>query len=399
MSVESGNPWSRVKAILHNGMRLGSDTRRNPFFALVLLLLPGLLGGCRDTPSGISIPNAERTHGAILISQLVMAEDRSELIDSDFEIQNHRSAPARIRFEGTGCTCYGVQFQGRRLERGEEFEIPAGGSAVVSIEARVPMEAGRHRYRAEFLWLDGEQEWQLPISLTVPLLEDVTVTPAVHVVELEDKNALEALPVRVKRATRDKTLVNRAPRVSGLPDCFQEASWQMAALPQEIEPGIWQTEWETTFLPTQAVSFGLAGKIQARVRFSFDDPEQASPHAYLRLGIRQAHGLRAPEKVYFGSLSMGETKSRRILLSSIDEEGFVITKILSRHDQLTFESPSDVPRPHQWVKLILTGRSPGRFHGMVQIETDHHSGEPVRIEVSAIIHEQDLSQGDVPAGE
>ena len=380
------SPRALVGAMSESVFIVCTQQTLRPLF-LVWITIAVFLAGCAEPLPQVYIPDAIRVQSAILLSELQTASDQKQLIDSGFRIENNSSEPVRIRFDGTGCSCYGLYHQGRKLAPGEILDVPSGAAEIVSIEAKLPLEPGKHRFRANLTWLDGEREWDLPIELTVPLFSDVTVTPTVVVQEIGKSNDVSRIPVEVIHTSRDYDVAKQPPVVSGLPTGFFAEDWSTSSQPTELELSVWQSTWKSAISRQNPEPNDSLNEGNTQVRFSFETSGELASSAILRLIIRQTTGLRAPQRIMLGRTELGETQSRRVLVSSTDDVPFVIQSATSDSQQLQLDANSDIPNLHQWVTIHFTGTESGRFSSTAIITTDHPETSQIQFDVSAVVRQ------------
>lgn len=337
------------------------------------LLLGGLfcwVAGCTPSNSDDDIPSQTRRVPPLLVSEVRRAANPASLIDSTFVLHNAGTEPAVFRFDAAGCSCYGVDWEGGRLQTAQTRTISPRSQAAVRINVPVPDRHGEPQFSARFSRLrPGGSVETFSLTLTVPILADALVTPEVLSVAYRPGEPMAPLPLRLTRVARTRDAVAAAPAEEQLPPFVSLSDWRQVTLDQPAT-GLWQSVWET----------------QVRVELSPDDREEHQ--ALLRLRpfvdesgtgplevrvlVRPGVGIRAPQTVALGTWSVTDPpRQRRVLLTSADQFPFRITEVTSSDDRCRAAPSSNDPSVRHWLTIEVRPDREGDLDAELRCATDH----------------------------
>lgn len=342
-----------------------------------------VVAGCTHAPSRDDIPSQTRRHPPLLVSELRRAADPAAVIDSIFVLQNPGSEPAVLRFDAAGCSCYGVFWEGERLQTSQTRTIPPRSQAAVRIDVPRPDRHGEPQFSARFSRLrPGGIEEPLTLTLTAPILPDAFVTPEVLTVGYRPGEPLAPLPLRLTRVARNRDAVETPPLPEPPPPFVSLEEWRQVALDQPAT-GLWQSVWETEVrvdLPRDD-----RNEHQALLRVQ-PFVETAAGPVEVRLLVRPRVGIRAPQIVALGTWSRTDPpRQRRVLLTSADQLPFRIREVRSSDDRCRAEAGSGDPSVRQWLTIEVRPDRDGEIDAELRCTTDHPESPTVVLHVQGRI--------------
>ena len=358
-----GTMWDRVRPLMQ-----------------IASLLALLAAGCQQSP-GTVVVEVDRRHRLLLLSDIARSDRPEELLDSEFVFRNTTSSDVRLRYEGAGCACYKVTALGRPLERGEEQLIAAGEARAVQIGITPPTAAGERQYTARFEWLKADgQTLPLPVSLTVPAVADLSVTPSVLTVGYRTGEPIAPRELKVTMHSRRRADVATAPIIDGCPDVAQADDWTLLGL-DEVAAGLWCAHWTTDLQVTLPEDFRESLTSLLTVGFAAD---HAAPHRSSRLSllIQPQFGIRSPGPVRLGIVPSDRDVRRRVLLAAADDVPFRILNVTSNDPRCSAKAASDEPATRHWLEVQAGVTHDERLEVELTCSTDHPESPTVPLAVT-----------------
>jgi len=343
-----------------------------------------LLAGCGG---GEFTPQSEflRIHPALLLSELRSPSDAGPRFDPTTAIDNPGAEPVELRYDGSGCSCYGLIADGRPLKSGATITMPPRGRLELRFDVRPPEAPGEFQFTASFARLRPEQpEQPFRVRLSVPVVADAALTPELLTVGYRPGEPIAAVPLRITRAARDRQRVARPPQLAPLPPEVTASAWREATLEQR-DAGLWQSQHETDFHVALPESF--RDDLQASIviqPFADDAAATTAPELHCRMLIQPRVGLRGPKSIAFGALtSGGQPRQRRLLLAAVDGLAFRILSADSDHPDCRATLDAGDPDVRQWLTVELTPRAAGEIQAAIACRTDHPESPLIAIDVTA----------------
>lgn len=338
--------------------------------------------GCGDSAaSGVTVAG-DRRHSPLFLSELRTHPQPHELLDTSFEFRNATRDPAAIRFDGSGCSCYSVTTDGRKLTAGELLTIPPRSSVTVQLDFAPPQAVGEPRFYARFSWLPTDREpVELPISLTVPVLTEMLVTPNVLTFGYKPGVPPEPQPLTVACSAREREAVAQPPRLSDYPDYLQPGEWQAVERESPVD-GFWRSVWQTELalnLPA-----GTRSELTTGVTLTSAAKGHSSSSERLTLLVQPRVGIRSPESVQFGRVTAEAPRKRRLLLIAADRLPFRVTGIATSDPRCQAATPNSESALQQWVEVEVNLADQALLDGHLTLTTDHPETSTLEIHVSAL---------------
>jgi hypothetical protein len=347
------------------------------------LLLIGLFGaGCEYQATGGIDLSAQFTAPSVLISEVRTAEDRAALVFCPIEIRNTAGEPRTVVLQKTGCSCYGVIENGQRLETGSELTVPPGGQLQLQLNAMPPEMESSKEYTADFEIPEPTGSRRVTFHCQLRTYLDLRVTPAAITVEKQPGLPSEDVrEVLVEYTCRNQVPATVQPEIRGLPPDVTVTSVSALGDPEELEAGIFRKAWAVT-LRSQIAADVTDEVPPVPLTVTIADPAGtvlASAPATWRLYLARA--VNFPSRVHFGSLPVGETRSRRILLSSVDGQPFQLQLDPAGKPAFLNVTLPPTAEAQQWLELDVTPDLPGTFSGVLRLQSDRPSQPTIEIQV------------------
>ncbi len=329
------------------------------------------------TGAGVFIERGQREEPPLLLSELTAAREPASLIDTGFTLVNNSGEDVTIRYDGAGCSCYDVLRDGTPLRSGDEFLLPAGTRDRIQMAVSMPKVAGSEAYRADFTArLPSGEVIALPIHLGLNVYPDLEIRPVRTVLEVVPGEELAPMELSVTRRTRDRGSLDELPKVPRLPDELRLDPWSATPV-QEPGPQLWSRTWSTR------VHFQLTPGEQPSDRtldFEIVATEQPAPlRDVVSLLVRPKIGLRGPQELALGTVPVGESRTRRLLILSADGTPFRITGVESDNPQWTMQAESNEAAVRHWLTAQVTAVSAGLSETGFTLTTDHPDALQYRI--------------------
>lgn len=333
----------------------------------------------------------------VLISEILAAEDRLQLGKCPVEIVNSSSENHEVKLLGTGCSCYGVTFDGKRLANGETFTIPARKTRQIQIEFQ-PIESHSERSLTADLGVtlpDGTLQ-AVSVKCRFKVLADIRLTPSVITVEaLPETEIFSTQTFVIEHNYRGESTTAGTPEFSRLPDSMQILSMEKSGVSEQVAAGLWRQRWVAT---AQVYMSADRPQMVPPLNFQVSVPNStgrtlASGQGSLMVHTRQT--IAFPNRVHFGKVAIGMSRSRRILLTSTEDSFFRLRcdpTLLPPYITVNVSEHSD---ERHLVELVVTPREPGPFSDVVKLQTDMYDVTEIAVRVEGVADPQ-AEQAETP---
>jgi len=353
--------------------------------AMRYLLLLAMVPGCNRSSRSLDI-KTEIHPPAVLLSEVESAEDRTRFGRCPIEVTNPGVTDQTATLLRTGCSCYGVSLNDERLATGAEFTIPAGQTRQLQIEFQPASSQSEKFYTADFGVQSPEGEAGiLSVKCRYQVYADVRLTPTVITVDaVPQKPAETQQNIIIEHVYRGESTDSQEPGFPNLPASMQILQVQKSGLPEKIEPNLWRQFWDAT----------------VKIQLPADRPDSMPPINYHVSVSREHHGptvsgqgsvvihtrqtIAFPSRVNFGKVKTGSSRSRRILLSSLDDQAFRL-----QCDQAALPPELEVrffdySEKRHLVELTFTPSHAGPFSEELKLQTDMYDVTQISISLEGI---------------
>ncbi len=323
----------------------------------------------------------------LLMSEIHSASDWTNVIECPIEIQNPTDSPQTVKLVSTGCSCYGVIFNGRKLKRGESIEVAANDSLKLNIDAQSPQTESSQEYQARFEFLDSEGSTnEKGIFCHLRVYQDLKVFPKVLICETKPgvKTVIEK-ELYIERIFRSPDGESKVPVISGLPSGTIVHAVRQTIVPTPIEDGIWQAKWTATLQIELDGELAASGKTDYFPITVVDLGNTETPVAVTNKIIRRIRlPVRFPQKVHFGRIPTGETRKRSLFLSSAAESTFRLkVESSSLPNNVRVSVPKKLSTQYK-VDVFVEGLPPGDWSEKLTLTTDFEEQPEIEVELRAI---------------
>ncbi|MCA9026410.1 MAG: hypothetical protein KDA86_14480 [Planctomycetaceae bacterium] len=332
----------------------------------------------------IQVDNLNRVSPALLLSEVEKADDPKELLDADFQLENHSTLPQSLTLAGKSCSCYGVKLDGALLEPHTPFTIAPASSRVLTFDVAPPAKPEENSWTVRLASGDDPQQ-ELHLTLRVRVHADVrlepdaiiTTTPSASAQNGPGPPSAEQHELVVRHTWRGEKEDGGFPALTGLPTGWEFTNPIASEEPLSTDDDLWQQIWLTTVQfrkpdagneqhglmkdPSQLeIRLKPVPEMEAQrtigsrrteseagihhMKVSFENRAGEVVSAYGRLVVREPSGIVAPSVIHWGNILVDASQFRRVMLTAGDDRAFsVLGLTLDRpaNDERTLESSSD----------------------------------------------------------
>jgi hypothetical protein len=359
---------------------------------------PRVLGGSLALCFGIALLSAKFNTTATTDATLDFPEVvRGDFVTSDLaagnyelphaKIVNRTQAPFTVSLKYKSCNCVGVLVDGEPFAVGEAFAVPVGSSRSISI----PLSSG-HRgsssFRLRFLAeSDRNAAREHDVSVQLNTWPDLVVTPAL----LEISNTARAKKtVQVERYWRGNAEAALPPVLNGGDNVklIEVCASDHDSGPLRVSNSIWKRTWTFSIeCSDSAATNGRTDVRQVQIESALRDGGVLLRSLQLRFADKAR--IFAPELVHFGTIRVGEARTRQLPLRETSGQPFRILSV--QCDQTIVRGTLNAGVSPSQLQTIEVTCSPaadavvGRVEGTLVIETDDPEQHEIRIPVIALI--------------
>lgn len=304
------------------------DSCRTMARGLLLVMIAAC--GCSNnlpvlTNGGAHATTANEFEGrTLLMSEIQNLRQRGGRIECPIELVNTARTPRKVTLTGTGCHCYGVFEQDRKLDLGTTLEIPPGEVLRLQVVGQPPLTESLQEYRTTFQDESDAATEALDIQCRLQVYHDLKVTPAVLTCEadLHQSADIEQL-LTIEQIFRSEDGQVLPPQLLNLPAGVQQRELTRLAEPELIEPGLWRAVWQAVLQVHVPSEIAVAGETETFVT-TFTPLQEGLPQVSVtnRLVRRPRVPLVFPRRIQFGRLASDSTPRRTIFVGSRDETPF-----------------------------------------------------------------------------
>jgi len=352
---------------------------------LPLLMMMLLWPGCNRSSQALEM-NAEVRPPAVLLSEVESAEDRIRFGRCPVSVTNPGSVDQTATLLRTGCSCYGVSLDGQRLANGAEFTVPANQTRELQIEFQPASSQSEKFYTADFGFKTPEGETSvMSVKCRYQVYADVRLTPTVITIDAIPQKSAEAQEeITIEHVFRGGPGDSQEPEFPNLPASLRILQIQKSGSPEKIEPNLWRQFWKATVqirLPADR-SEGMP-PLNYHVSVS-RKPNGSTVSSRGSVVVHTRQKIAFPNRVNFGKVKVGHSRSRKILLSSLEDQLF---RLQCNPDDLPPELQVqffDYSEKRHLVELILTPSQAGPFSEELILQTDMFDVTQISIRLEGI---------------
>lgn len=327
--------------------------------------------GCTPRAGRLEIDQSIQAR-ALLVSEILAAEDRVQLVDCPIRIVNRSAQERTVTLVATGCSCYGVSVDGLPLQNGDTVTIAAGATRTLKINARPTDMPSEKEYSVQLSSASAEgQEEVVTSRCRLRVFQDLRLTPNVLTIDAPRGAAVdETRTVLIEHVSRGNRSAAGPPTFVDLPPGIQVQELVEASPPEELGDGLVRRSWQGTLrisLPAEREQTSNPFPLIVVMRNS-QGSLQAKGEGSLILHTRTP--IAFPTRVHFGNLVPGEPRQRRILVTSTNGTPFSIHSDPDRHPSFLQVELDERPAAQHWLQLTVTPPQPGTFSETLTLQTD-----------------------------
>ncbi len=354
-----------------------------------LLLLTLLYSACgRSTEeSTLIVPDIVQAR-TLLMSEIHAASDGQNVIECPIEIRNPTGNSHTLKLVSTGCSCYGVILNGRKLKRGESIEIAAKESLTLNIDAQSPQTESSQEYQARFEIPNSKGSVnEKGIFCNLRVYQNLKVYPKVLICETKPGvTATINKELNIESIYRSSDGETKVPVISGLPSGATVDSVKQTLVPTVVEDGIWRAKWIVTLKIELDGSLSASGETDSFPITAVDSTSDGSSVAVTNKIIRRVRvPVRFPQRVHFGRIPSGETRKRSLFLSSATDATFRLKlDNSSLPNNVRVSVPEKLSTQYK-VDVFVEGLPPGDWSEKLRLTTDFNEQPEIVIDLKATV--------------
>lgn len=335
----------------------------------------------------------------LLVSEILAAKDRARFGKCQIQIENPSTVNKEVRLIRTGCSCYGIYVDDKKLENGQTITLPAGQGVQAEIEFQPADSHSEKSYTADFstATADGKMETR-SVRCQLKVFADIRMTPSVLTVEANpDEGSSLTQNIVIEHCYRGKENDAGIPEFQQLPPEMKVTDVRRAGEPKELAPGLWRQLWQATVhvnFPETMTTVPPARTY--RVSMLNEQGEATSGQGTVLVHLRQK--IVFPNRVHFGKVPVGKTRSRKIFLTSTEDTLFRIRvnpDELPSNIKIAAGEHSDL---RHMVTISITPKQVGPFSEVVKLHTNMYDVSALVIHVEGVAEERP-SETSPPAAE
>lgn len=345
-----------------------------------------LLVGC-GRPDGELTVSTDVRSPSLLMSEILQAEDRSALIQCPFEIVNQTHSNRVLTLKSTGCSCYGLNVNGLKLKAQDSFSVTSGASLTASIQAAAPDASGEKEYTAELAIEDRDLRRTFPLRCTVRVYRDMQLSPRVRTVSvLSGSPVTETVQITLEQTYRGTDSHQHHIQTKQWPDWATANSIKQIGAAELVEGDLWRKQWNIevvlTLSPEAAASAANRADPWTLPIVILNEHEEELASENLLLNLSTPRTLIYPSRILFGSVNVGESRKRRIPMTNVMQNPFLLSEIEHGTPEFLKVALPSEPAAEQYLELMVTPTKAGAFAGQLKLKTNLDSPTEILIDLS-----------------
>ncbi len=347
----------------------------------------GLMGLVFSGCGGVQAPAIMSTDPlqtrTLLMSEVDALYDGSSGSEFLMPFQNQSSEPQTLKVKSIGCSCFSVMLGDQKLKPGDPIELAPAQEVVLKLLSKRPIipKTSDYQYTLEYVVADQKEPIPLDCRGTVRSVADVTIAPELLTTSFGRQAEPQTIPFEITRTSRAKQALQTAPTITGWPP-NAEATLPVAKGPATEQNGFWSQTWTASVRVSPPKESHVTDQATALTVACADIPPTKS-----RLLIRQNYGISVPALVHLSRVTSGVPASRRIQVTSRDQQPFRILECQGGSTvSAKIENPEAASR--HWIDLTATPTEAGDWDQLVTLRTDHADAPALEFHVKAVVVSQ-----------
>ncbi len=332
-----------------------------------------------QSSSHIVIEYPIRQIPGVLLSEI---RARTENVDEEYILRNVSGEDKTLQFMGTDCGCVAATVDGRRLEMNRMFQLHNRQELAVRLHFRIPQREGVFSYRGIFATPHADN---IIISFTTKVYNDLWVNPSclIYKFQKHQKQTVDRLFHVVHTARGIDNLAN-AIHFLKLPKSITLINVVTMGNPIELEPQMWRQEFAINLCVSPKEE--TQGRVQpSEIKLTMASKNNTNQtNLEIPVIISHNNGIDVVDEIDFGFIQIGETRTRRILLQSLEEQSFSIIHVSTSSKAITAKLSHEREHRH-WIEVCLQPNKMDDGIGWINIETDYPACPQIRVKVRGMI--------------
>ncbi len=346
-----------------------------------------LLGCSNQSPSTtLALPETVRAK-TLLLSEIQSTEEFTDVIQCPIQIENKTGERQSLKLVSTGCSCYGVTFEGRKLAKGESLKIEPNGSVSLNIDAQPPLTESLRDYRTRFEFQSAMDETvQQNVRCELQVYRDLKIFPRVLVCDTDPGESRKLnKELTIERIDRSDDGTTPEPVLKNLPKGVSVLEITRIEEPIELESGLWKTVWVAPISVHVDGNLSATGKRETcQVEFGESESDVPPVIAQTQIVRRVRASILFPKQIQFGRIPVGEKRNRTIFLTQIEDASFQLTLDQSQLPENVSVSFPEEPDSRFRVEIEIEGTKAGEWAETLTFSTNLRKQPTVEIDLKAI---------------
>lgn len=335
----------------------------------------------------------------LLVSEIAAAAHPESLLDCPITVTNHTSTDQQLTLVGTGCSCYGVTFDGQPLESGKPIPLSPEQSLRLNVQAHIiPQDDDREFEIMLQATQPDEPASQTDVACRLKVYSDVGMSPRVvswkgrKGAPLQENRTVQLEHVYRAAAAREVTL-----QPQGLPAILKLDEISLAGPAEQLEAGLWMQKWNAVLKLDVPAEQELAAPVIA-FDLVAESPGVPPQRGQAQAVVELTKPLSYFPKLQFGAISVGESRQRRILISANDRVPFELKLATQTLPAGLTVSVANDAQPRHWLEVTLATSAPGEIKEELKFKTSLPEEPEVVIAVEATVLPASEPESPAPGG-
>lgn len=284
-------------------------------------------------------------------------------------VTNDQEQTRELIYEGTACSCYGLNHQGQQVEKEAKYSVAPGETIQFELESRPAPVPRDYDLKAFFAWEASGEKEAFTRTAQLKILADASVSQLVSLaVDADQLSRPLVQHLEVQRTDRSAELAAVAPELKAIVPYVAIKSAKSARAPEEVGSGIWKQTWDVDLeiIPPADLA---ADQLPSSLDFVFVKPNGESVIAKSQLLLTLRTPLQYPSTIAMGRVPAGSERVRKLLIRSSTKTSFSLNRNEATDPAVTIACSPD-RQPEQWVEIGYTPTQSGAFEAIAVLNTD-----------------------------
>lgn len=350
-----------------------------------------LSAGCEgvwERPKDADVLMSETVQApTLLLSEIESAADLKRVIDCPIVMSNRGANEVALKLLATGCSCYGVEINGRRIARGESVEVAGHSSLSLNINAQPPLTESSQEYRASFEVLqEAGTRAERHVTCALQVYRDLKAFPKVLVCETTPGGPTSfERELQLEQIYRSDDGQVDLPVFAGLPSGVELRRLTPAGVPVELETGLWKANWiaELHIEMDEPLLRNERSELHF-IRFDSNGGTSTAAELLHRIVRKYRTPVIFPSRVHFGRIPEGEFRKRIIFLSSVDGRRFKLEADAQKLPENVTVMISEDAATRFRVEVQLQALVPQDWEASLPLKTNIPEQSEIQVQLQAV---------------